>query len=205
MLAALVAAAGGEPWLLPARRRHRRGPRRGARAGRSDADLLLISGGVSAGKFDLVEPALARVGRAFPLHRRAHPARQAAGLRRTPARRRRLRCRSSACPAIPSRRRPPSCSSPRRCWRRSPAAAIRPALFRWRSSPATDRKGKPGLTRFLPAHCDFAQPSGKRPQVATVPWHGSGDLPPLPAPTAFWSCPKMQAPPRRRRDRFAFC
>jgi hypothetical protein len=31
----------------------------------AEADLLLISGGVSAGKFDLVEPALARIGARF--------------------------------------------------------------------------------------------------------------------------------------------
>jgi molybdopterin molybdotransferase len=40
----------------------------------------------------------------------------------------------------------------------------------------TDRHSKPGLTRFLPAHCDFNPPAAQLPQVATVPWHGSGDL-----------------------------
>ena len=40
---------------------------------------------------------------------------------------------------------------------------------------ATDRHTKPGLTRFLPAHCNFNPPPDKLPQVETVPWHGSGD------------------------------
>jgi molybdopterin molybdotransferase len=41
----------------------------------------------------------------------------------------------------------------------------------------TDQQGKPGLTRFLPARCEFYPPGNRRPQVSTVPWHGSGDLP----------------------------
>src|SRR6185437_4582642 len=53
MLASLVAQAGGEPWLLPAVPDHR-GDIESALRAALDADLLLISGGVSAGKFDLV-------------------------------------------------------------------------------------------------------------------------------------------------------
>ena len=40
----------------------------------------------------------------------------------------------------------------------------------------TDRKGKPGLTRFLPARCVFNRSVDEFPQVTAVPWHGSGDL-----------------------------
>jgi molybdopterin molybdotransferase len=40
----------------------------------------------------------------------------------------------------------------------------------------TDRKAKPGLSRFLPALCTFNPSVNERPQVATIPWHGSGDL-----------------------------
>jgi len=36
-----------------------------------------------------------------------------------------------------------------------------------------DVKTKTGLTRFLPAACTF---SGAVPEVALVPWQGSGDL-----------------------------
>ncbi len=64
MLAALVARSGGEPIVLP------------TAADTSEAldvalvealksDMLLISGGVSAGEYDLVEPALARLGARF--------------------------------------------------------------------------------------------------------------------------------------------
>ncbi len=40
----------------------------------------------------------------------------------------------------------------------------------------TDRKTKPGLTRFLPALCEFTSSVTELPQVALVPWQGSGDL-----------------------------
>ena len=44
-------------------------------------DLLLLSGGVSMGKYDLVEQVLAELRRGVLLYRRAHPAGQAGGLR----------------------------------------------------------------------------------------------------------------------------
>ena len=40
----------------------------------------------------------------------------------------------------------------------------------------TDRKTKPGLTRFLPAFATFNSSVNELPQVALVPWQGSGDL-----------------------------
>ena len=64
MLAALVAAAGGDPWVLPTAADNAQALD-AALAEAATADLLLISGGVSAGKFDLVEPALARIGARF--------------------------------------------------------------------------------------------------------------------------------------------
>ena len=64
MLAAMVAAAGGEPWVLPIARDTAKALD-AALARAAGADLLLITGGVSAGKFDLVEPALARAGASF--------------------------------------------------------------------------------------------------------------------------------------------
>ena len=57
------------------------------------------------------------------------------------------------------------------------SAGLRASLCAARLAQPTDRKAKPGLTRFLPGHCAFNPPSGRLPQVATVPWHGSGDLP----------------------------
>ena len=64
MLAAMVAAAGGEPWVLPTAADNAQALD-AALDRAAEADLLLISGGVSAGKFDLVEPALARAGASF--------------------------------------------------------------------------------------------------------------------------------------------
>ena len=64
MLAAMVTAAGGEPWILPIARDTAKSLD-AALARAATADLLLITGGVSAGKFDLVEPALARLGARF--------------------------------------------------------------------------------------------------------------------------------------------
>jgi molybdopterin molybdotransferase len=52
----------------------------------------------------------------------------------------------------------------------------RPRFVLARLSPPIERGGKAGLTRFLPAFCDFAATDGQPPQVALVPWHGSGDL-----------------------------
>ena len=64
MLAAMVAAAGGTPWILPIARDSAKSLD-AALARAATAELLLITGGVSAGKFDLVEPALARLGARF--------------------------------------------------------------------------------------------------------------------------------------------
>ncbi|MGB7266471.1 MAG: molybdopterin molybdotransferase MoeA, partial [Terracidiphilus sp.] len=64
MLAAMVSAAGGAPWILPVARDTAKALD-AALARAATADLLLITGGVSAGKFDLVEPALARAGARF--------------------------------------------------------------------------------------------------------------------------------------------
>jgi molybdopterin molybdotransferase len=64
MLAALVEAAGGEPWVLPAAT-DSAAALDAALDEAAAADLLLITGGVSAGKFDLVEPALLRRGARF--------------------------------------------------------------------------------------------------------------------------------------------
>jgi len=63
-LAAQVEAAGGEAMRLPVAPDEPRKLSTLLQAGLA-ADMLLISGGVSAGKFDLVEPALKRLGAEF--------------------------------------------------------------------------------------------------------------------------------------------
>jgi molybdopterin molybdotransferase len=64
MLAALVSAYGGEPILLPAVPDTAEALD-AALAQSAEAEMILLSGGVSAGKFDLVEPALERLGAKF--------------------------------------------------------------------------------------------------------------------------------------------
>lgn len=64
MLAALVEQYGGEPQVLSAVRDNSEAIEAALRQA-ADADMLLISGGVSAGKFDLVEPVLTRLGAHF--------------------------------------------------------------------------------------------------------------------------------------------
>ena len=63
-LAAQVARAGGEPRILPIARDNQAHTSELIERG-LEADLLLISGGVSAGKYDVVERALAALGAEF--------------------------------------------------------------------------------------------------------------------------------------------
>jgi molybdopterin molybdotransferase len=63
-LAAQVEATGGEPQILPIARDDAEDLERGVRRG-LNCDLLLLSGGVSMGKYDLVEQVLARLGAEF--------------------------------------------------------------------------------------------------------------------------------------------
>jgi molybdopterin molybdotransferase len=63
-LAALVVAAGGEAWRLPIARDEREAVRRAIETAR-EAELVVLSGGVSMGKYDLVETVLAEMGAEF--------------------------------------------------------------------------------------------------------------------------------------------
>jgi molybdopterin molybdotransferase len=176
MLASLVERAGGEPIVVPAAADTAESLD-AALAVALQSEMLLISGGVSAGKFDLVEPALARLGATFhftgvkiqpgkPLvfgdlpRSGGSPTAKVFGLPGNPI--------SSAATFLLF------------------AAPILAALAGSRVTHPrfvlahllrdTDRKGKPGLTRFLPALCVFDPSVNQLPNVATVPWHGSGDL-----------------------------
>lgn len=68
MLAALVQAAGGTPHILPVARDTREALLPLLELGLAD-DMLLISGGVSAGKYDLVKPCLRELGVRFHFER----------------------------------------------------------------------------------------------------------------------------------------
>ena len=180
MLAAMVADAGGEPWVLP------------TAADSSDAlddalalaitaDLLLISGGVSTGKFDLVEPALARLKARFHF----------TGIRMQPGkptvfgelpRGKKSDLRSKTLPLFGLPGNPVASAVTFLLFAAPVLAALSgsresyPRFILARLAPPVERNAKAGLTRFLPAFCDFGMASGEPPQAVFVPWHGSGDL-----------------------------
>jgi molybdopterin molybdotransferase len=197
MLAALVAAAGGDPWILPTAADNAEALD-ALLAKAVQADLLVISGGVSAGKFDLVEPALARMGARFhftgvriqpgkPLvfgdlprnHAGANQNQNGTkccffGLPGNPV--------SSAVTfllfGVPVLAALAGCSDP----------GPRFALARLGSD--SGKLGKPGLTRFLPAACNFSFGNGQHPEVELVPWQGSGDLAALARSNCFLVVPE---------------
>ncbi len=187
MLAALVAAAGGEPWVVPTAADNA-SALDAALAQAAEADLLVISGGVSAGKFDLVEPALARAGARFhftgvriqpgkPLVFGELP-RHAADSRRPGD----PNGEASLQPFFGLPGNPVSSAVTFLLFAAPMLAALAgsrepgPHFALAQLAKDTDRHGKPGLTRFLPAWCNFNPPPGQPPQVATVSWQGSGDL-----------------------------
>jgi molybdopterin molybdotransferase len=182
MLAELVANAGGDPLVLPTAADTPQALDK-ALARALKADMLLISGGVSAGKFDLVEPALARLRARFlftgvriqpgkplvfgDLPRSANSSSDDGGKR---------------LPFFGLPGNPISSAVTFLLFGASVMTALagshelRPRLMLAQLARNTDRRGKPGLTRFLPALCDFSASAGQGPRVETVPWHGSGDL-----------------------------
>jgi molybdopterin molybdotransferase len=180
MLAALVAAAGGDPLVLPTAADSAEALDAALAAALDaahPADLLLISGGVSAGTHDLVEPALARRGAQFHFTGiRIQPGKPLVFGTLPPSGKNENR----ATPFFGLPGNPISTAATFRLF----AATILQALAGVaQPSPrfvaarlAGKAKSKPGLTRFLPAVCNFAGPAAPLPTVELVPWHGSGDL-----------------------------
>jgi len=177
MLAALVAATGGDPIILP------RVPDREAAMDQAielamaeatgaepSTDLLLITGGISAGRFDFVEDALTRAGARFFFGGVAIQPGKPVVFGQLPRRGRR---------ALPFFALPGNPISSAVTFHLFAAPLL--AVLGGNSGPdprfalahlTGNWRGKPGLTRFLPAWCDF----GLHPQVSLVTWQGSGDL-----------------------------
>ena len=212
MLAAMVVAAGGEPWILPTASDNARALDT-ALAQAAEADLLLITGGVSAGKFDLVEPALARAGARFhftgvriqpgkplvfgemPRHRNT-AGNAAAGMqeatkqgRAHPSRR--ARCRSSGCPVIRSLRRLHSCCLRLRCWLRLPEVLNPVRALRWRGWPGRSRisSQRPASRVFCLQNARLAPPASCR-RWRLFPGKAPATWPQWPTPTAFLWLPE---------------
>ena len=188
MLAALVVAAGGAPWVLPAAA-DTADALDAALCQAATAEFLLISGGVSAGKFDLVEPALARLGAQFHF----------TGVRIQPGK----PLVFGELPGLPFFGLPgnPVSSAVTFLLFGAPVLAALsgrqqhgPRFALARLAADTDRRAKPGLTRFLPASCTFSAGAGQLlPEVALIPWQGSGDLAALARSNCFLVIPEDAA------------
>ncbi len=182
MLAALVAAAGGKPVILP--KAADEAEALDTAIGRAaNTDLLVISGGVSAGKFDLVEEALSRAGATFHFTgARIQPGKPVvfgelprnAGEDDSASGRRRIQ------PFFGLPGNPISSAATFLLFVAPVLAALagatEPGPRFGLAHLAKDCKGKPDLTRFIPAHCTFGNAAGELPQVAAIPTQGSGDL-----------------------------
>jgi molybdopterin molybdotransferase len=170
-LAAQVRRAGGIPHILPVARDSEESTRALIERGLAH-DLLLISGGVSAGKYDVVERALASLGAEFFFDR----------VLIQPGQPLVFGCvRSKLFFGLPGN--PASTMVTFELFAR---AAVE--LFGGQSESklpfalgrlTTAFRHKPGLTRFLPARL------GEDGGLAPVPWRGSSDVPATARANAF--------------------
>ena len=211
MLAALVTAAGGEPWILPTTA-DTAAALDTALGEAAQADLLLISGGVSAGKFDLVEPALERMGAQFhftgvrmqpgkPLVFGELPVSNAGAVSNIGAvsNAGTLREENGTKCFFGLPGNPVSSAVTFLLFAAPLLAALagklesEPRFALARLAATTDRRAKPGLTRFLPASCTFGGSDGQLPEVALIPWQGSGDLAALGLSNCFLVIPEETA------------
>jgi molybdopterin molybdotransferase len=174
-LSAMVAAAGGQPGQLKTARDTREEVWDRVAQGRM-WDLLLFSGGVSMGKFDLVEEVLAEFDAAFFF----------TGVKMQPGKPLvfgRLPKREDAYGAGPEcyffglPGNPISTQVTFHCFVEPflrvlcGEAATGPRFVQ--ATLVEDIEGKPSLTRVLPARLTYDL---KTPSIKLVPWHGSGDL-----------------------------
>ena len=172
-LAAQVERSGGLPVRLAVARDNPEHTRAAVLEG-LQADLLLLSGGVSAGKYDIVEQVLSELGAQFFFDRvliqpgqplvfgRAHD-RFFFGLPGNPASTM-VTFEIFARSAVELLAGQEEISLP------MPFARL-----------TTDFRHKTGLTRFLPAHL-----SSDGTEVTPVAWHGSGDVPALTRANAYF-------------------
>ncbi len=176
MLASLVDRAGGEPWILPTAADNERALDE-ALGESLRADMLLITGGVSAGKFDLVEPALARMGARFHF----------TGVRIQPGKplvfgEAPMRPSGATRALLPFFGLPGNPISSAATFLLFGSRVLGALAGDVHGGPrfglallAKEVKGKPDLTRFVPSFCEF-DPGGEFPVVQAVPSQGSGDL-----------------------------
>jgi molybdopterin molybdotransferase len=190
MLATMVEAAGGAPWILPAAADTAEALDAALGQARQ-AELLIVSGGVSAGKFDLVEPALARMGAQFHF----------TGVRIQPGKPLvfgeipRAGDPRGALPVFGLPGNPVSTAVTFALFATRVIAALGgrqggPKFVLARLAEFKGKIGKSGLTRFLPAACDFNGSTGALPDVRLTPTQGSGDLAALARSNCFLVTPE---------------
>jgi molybdopterin molybdotransferase len=166
-IAAMVSAAGGDPMRLTIARDRREDLHARIAEGR-EADLLLLSGGVSMGEYDLVEEVVLALGAEFFFTGvRMQPGRPVV-FGRLPATEAGNECLFFGLPGNPI-----STQVTFHCF-------VEP-LLRWfcgeaRVAPkwalarlSETVVGRAGLTRLLPARLEGTE-------FGLIPWHGSGDL-----------------------------
>jgi molybdopterin molybdotransferase len=171
-LAVQVRRAGGIPEILPIARDEYASTC--ALIGRGlEADLLLLSGGVSAGKYDIVEQVLADMGAEFCFDRVLIQPGQPLVFGRA---------KYKFFFGLPGN--PASTMVTFEVFARAAVELLggqqETALPLTSARLTADFRHKKGLTRFLPARLN---PDGSG--VTPVPWHGSGDLPALARANAF--------------------
>jgi molybdopterin molybdotransferase len=170
-LRAQIARAGAIPLVLPIARDKQDETRGLIERGLAEADLLLLSGGVSAGKFDVVEPALAELGAEFFFDRiKIQPGQPLVF----------GRVREKFFFGLPGN--PGSTMVTFELFARAAIDLISgssdaplPMMLARLTEPF---RHKPGLTRFLPAQVDCGE-------VTPIGWRGSGDVPALCRANAF--------------------
>ncbi len=166
-MAALVEEAGGEAVRLPIAG-DTRASLDAAIHGAQDCELLLLSGGVSAGKYDLVEPVLEAIGAEFFF----------TGVRMQPGKPvvfGRIPARGQYFFGLPGN--PVSTQVTFLVFARAMVAALGGAGAEYprfvMGILRDEARVKPGLTRFIPA---VWTPRRERPEVTMVTTQGSGDL-----------------------------
>jgi len=168
-LAAQVHEAGGEAVILPVAHDEAAELEVLIRKG-AECDLLLLSGGVSMGKYDLVEHALSKLGAQFFF----------TGVLIQPGKPLvfgELRGANKATPFFGLPGNPASTMVTFQLFVRpvldALAGARQQAPLFAQARLKSDFKIKPGLTRFLPARLDGTH---GQPEVELLKWQGSGDL-----------------------------
>jgi molybdopterin molybdotransferase len=172
MLAALVRSAGAEPTILPVALDVREALRPLLERG-LEQDVLIVTGGVSAGKYDLVKPELRALGVRFQFERvRVQPGQPTA---------------FGTYLNKPVFGLPGNPGSTLVTFQLFARAAIEilagietPILPLLSARFEAPFRHKPGLTRFLPARL-----SDDGQKLRHIPWQGSSDVPALARANAF--------------------